>query len=190
MAPRAAHPHTPPDQELLKITYFVARRLHRRSRPFLAYDECLSAALLGVAQALHTYDHTRGTKPFTWLCTGGFWYAYREVQKQLRHHRDHPMTPFSTLIASKQAHGNDCNHPALTAPDRKKPPQTTSRILHDAPLPPRTKAILSLRFDSNLTLKAIGEQFHLSRERVRQIINQACSILKDHLQNHVNPRQN
>lgn len=35
----------------------------------------------------------------------------------------------------------------------------------------RSKQIILMRFQSNMTLSQIGNEFHLSRERIRQILN-------------------
>jgi len=55
-----------------------------------------------------------------------------------------------------------------------------------ATLPPREKSILALRFglndDKPKTLEEIGEQFHLTRERIRQIQEEALKKLRTRLQ--------
>lgn len=62
--------------------------------------------------------------------------------------------------------------------------QTDTALVKDlfATLPPRERAILSMRFgledDAPKTLEEIGQHFHVTRERIRQIQNEALQRLR------------
>ena len=141
------------------------------SKPFqhqgISPDDLFQEGSLGLMRAARTFDPKRGR--FTTYAT---WWVRQYMQLAVKRHQRHQ--DFEQLEDAP-----DRSHPS--------PPEGLAEALDDAlnVLPKRTRSILKARYllpnktksPHDPTLKSVGRQFHLSRERIRQIEQESFAKL-------------
>jgi RNA polymerase sigma factor (sigma-70 family) len=160
------------------LVYHVVNRLIRR-RPRLKreYDDMVSAGFIALMRAAERFQPQLGFKFSTFAC--------RAIQWEILHEADRLRT--QVRYSSLDAVDADGTDRASILPDgRQAQPidEASHREQRDCAeallrrLPPRMAGILRARIMRGQTLKAIGEELGITKERVRQIELQAMNLLK------------
>jgi RNA polymerase sigma factor (sigma-70 family) len=159
----------------------------------LDFDEALSAAMQGLLKAAETYDERRDISFGT--------YASMKIKWQLLKLRTFMRWPKRGFYVPKVSldepigedktttladHLEDGNYDALVYLPTETD-ETTLVLQLIETLNPRLQTIIKLHYGIDhipLTLEEIGKQFNLTRERVRQLENQALETLRAKIREH------
>jgi RNA polymerase sigma factor (sigma-70 family) len=121
-------------------------------------------ACVGLVNAEKGYDPSSGYQfsTFAYIC------ARREVVKGIKNRTKNKYTSIEEEVPAKETNGN------LDEPDKK---QVVGEFLNE--LTGRSLDILKKRHLKGMTLEEIGNEYGISKERVRQIIESALKKIRE-----------
>lgn len=144
--------------------------IQRQGGGDISYEEALQAGRIGLWRAIQGYDPRRGTAFSTYA-----WVAiYRHIHRRAK-------------ALNRDTHVEVQDLPVLWVvpdPGEDLERKRTERVLHDLvnQLPPRLRRVIVGRYGLGgqlpCTLKELGEELGLSRERVRQLQQDALAWLR------------
>ena len=144
--------------------------IQRRGGGNIPYEEALQAGRIGLWKALQGYDPARGTAFSTYAWVAIWRQIYRRVQELSR----------DTAVCLPEMPATRAMPDLAEALDR----ELTTRALHHlvGQLPKRFRRVIVGRYGLGkhppCTLQALGEELGLSRERVRQLQQEALAWLR------------
>ncbi len=144
--------------------------IQRRGGGDIPYEEALQAGRIGLWKALQGYDPARGTAFSTYAWVAIWRQIYRRVQELSR----------DTAVCLPEMPATRAMPDLAEALDR----ELTTRALHHlvSQLPKRFRRVIVGRYGLGkhppCTLQALGEELGLSRERVRQLQQEALAWLR------------
>ena len=139
-----------------------------------AADQTLSAA--------RSFDASRGWQFSTYAVRAIHTHMARGVNERTsfkKLNRIEASTGHRPAFHSIESRG--CNEQCLRdiIPDRREPPAHLSDLpILLRKIPPRERAIVKRRVRDGLTLEAVGDEFGLTKERIRQIVERACATAR------------
>lgn len=168
------------------LAYRVAGKL-RRVFPFVDPEELAADCMVGIVKASRSWMPGKGTSFMTWAHNGAAFWA----RGSARRHNHRGFTGLSgrptfvpvVLDTAKRFGEPDSVAEMLPAPEPSEPdlsPSERAAVIARAlsGLDGRSRLVLKLRYADGLTLAEAGERLGVSKERVRQIQNQALQMAR------------
>jgi RNA polymerase sigma factor (sigma-70 family) len=144
--------------------------IQRQGGGDISYEEALQAGRIGLWHAIQGYDPNRGTAFSTYA-----WVAiYRQIHRRAKELSRDTKAEVQDLPVSW----------VVPDPWEELERKLTRGVLHDlvSQLPPRLRRVIVGRYGLGeqplYTLKELGEELSLSRERVRQLQQEALAWLR------------
>jgi RNA polymerase sigma factor (sigma-70 family) len=144
--------------------------IQRQGGGDISYEEALQAGRIGLWRAIQGYDPTRGTAFSTYA-----WVAiYRRIHRRAKELNRDTRVEVQDLPISW----------VLPDPGEELEQKLTRSVLHElvSQLPPRLRRVIVGRYGLGerppCTLKELGKELDLSRERVRQLQQDALAWLR------------
>jgi RNA polymerase sigma factor (sigma-70 family) len=144
--------------------------IQRQGGGDISYEEALQAGRIGLWRAIQGYDPTRGTAFSTYA-----WVAiYRQIHRRAKELNRDTRVEVQDLPVSW----------VLPDPGEELEQKLTRSVLHElvSQLPPRLGRVIVGRYGLGerppCTLKELGKELDLSRERVRQLQQDALAWLR------------
>jgi RNA polymerase sigma factor (sigma-70 family) len=176
---------TPSEQQCVADNMGIAGQVVKNlKRPGLPTEELRSAAYLALCHAALHYNPAKGAR----FSTYAWWVCYREVNVRIKeltgYDRNGKIRPnrlvnFTDMILPDPDMRYDPEQPVSREPDADVVESVTKAL--DA-LPARFSSIVKKRM-KGMTLSAIAQEHWVSKERIRQIEDQAYDLMRDKLVN-------
>ena len=178
-----------PDAIALVVTGNRPLVLHVRARhaPSLDYDDAVQIGSIGLLRAIERYDPARGAWSncaYQWIRNALARATRTDNLIRHPHAREYGNAPGITWTDAPREKGQRPDLPSTDAGPLQSAEDADERAwLHArvAALDPRSAAVIRRRFGLDgrepALLSEIGDELGISRERVRQIVNDAIAIL-------------